>query len=458
MKKGVVLFWVIIITVAMWRVWWSFDLTVPNLDDCIRKAVEGVGTVRTDPERKESGQVIIVEVEKLGLIDPQDPIVCETSIILRMRTDLYPRLEFGDKILFSGNLSKPFNFTSDSGRTFNYEGYLAKENIFYEIKSARIEVIQKGSGGIGESILLSLKRKFVRSLEIALGEPHGALAAGLVVGEKSALGKDLLDDFRTVGLIHIVVLSGYNITIVADAIRRLLLFLPRMWGIVVGGMGILTFGILVGGGATVVRSCLMAVVALAGETIRRDYSAFRALIFAGLIMIIHNPKILLNDPSFQLSFMATLGLIALSSPFEERLVFVTEKFGLRGIVASTVSTQIFVAPYILYMMGDLSIIGIVVNILVLPIIPLTMLMVFLTGVAGFFSVGLSSYLGYATHMLLTYELKVVEWFADVPLAAIHVPKFSGWITILIYGIIACGYGIFVSVRYNKNLRLNHPPS
>src|SRR5690606_7295718 len=110
----------------------------------------------------------------------------------------------------------------------------------------------------------------------------------LVVGEKSALGKNLLDDFRVVGLIHIVVLSGFNITIVGDAMRRMLSFLPRVWGISVGGIGIMLFGIMVGGGATVVRSCFMAGIALSADLIRRDYQVIRALLFAGLIMIIQN--------------------------------------------------------------------------------------------------------------------------------------------------------------------------
>src|SRR3989344_9136474 len=113
--------------------------------------------------------------------------------------------------------------------------------------------------------LFHLKRRFVSHLEEVLGEPHAALAAGLVVGEKNALGADLLDDFRVVGLIHIVVLSGFNITIVGAAMRRLFSFMPRVWGITVGGIGIGFFGILVGGGATVGRWCFMAGIALSAD-------------------------------------------------------------------------------------------------------------------------------------------------------------------------------------------------
>jgi competence protein ComEC len=257
-----------------------------------------------------------------------------------------------------------------------------------------------------------------------LGEPHSALAGGLVVGEKGTLGKNLIDDFRKSGLIHIVVLSGYNITIVADSIRRLLSFLPRTIGIVIGGCGILMFGILVGGGATVIRSCIMAIIALMASLIRRDYNVGKALFIAGIIMLIHNPLILLHDPSFQLSFLATLGLLLLSSPIEMKLEFITERFGIRGLVASTLATQIFVSPYILYMMGQLSIIGIIVNILVLPIIPTTMFFVFATGLLGFISESVSQVTAWVSHFLLSYELFIVKFFAAFTFSSIQLPKFS----------------------------------
>jgi len=409
--------------------------------------------VSEDPERKESGQVFIIKTSSLESSAGE----CGESILIRAKTKLYPRFSYGEEVFFSGKLSKPFNFSSGGGRKFDYKGYLAKDDIFYEIKSATVGLAastsspiladiktKKSSGRISllvqtiSSTLFSLKRGFVSNLERTLGEPHAALAAGLVVGEKAALGKDLLDDFRTVGLIHIVVLSGFNITVVADALRRILSFLPRVWGIVIGGIGIALFGILVGGGATVVRSCFMAGVALSADLIRRDYSVVRALAFAALLMLIQNPLILMHDPSFQLSFLATLGLVLFATPIEKRLTFLPEKFGMRGIIAATMATQITVSPYILYMMGQLSIIGAIVNILVLPFIPVTMLAVFLTGAAGFIWYPLSQFFGWSAHLLLSYELHMVGWFARVPYAAIHVPAFSGWWVAFFYAIIITG--------------------
>jgi competence protein ComEC len=482
MNKRVVIFWSIFVAAALIRFIFSLHQEVPDIGMCLKQAVQGAGIVIQEPERKETGQVFVVRVETLFLaaIAPEissaspgdkDRVKnsCGSDLHIRIKTKLYPRFTYGDHIEFTGKISAPFNFKSESGRSFDYRGYLAKDEIFYEIKSAvvvpfkvlgKIEMNVDGTNSNSSdsreadrhfhfslpAILFWFKRQFVSHLEYALAEPHSALAAGLVVGEKSALGKQLIDDFRIVGLIHIVVLSGFNITIVADALRKLLSFLPRVWGISIGGIGIALFGVMVGGGATVVRSCFMAGIALSADLIRRDYQVMRALLFAGLIMLIQNPNILLHDPSFQLSFLATLGLIMLASPIEKKLGFITERFGIRGIVASTLATQVFVSPYILYMMGSISIIGMVVNILVLPIIPLTMLIVFLTGAAGFIWGPLAIFFGWFAHILLSYELLIVEFFAKVPLASVSVRVFSFWWVVGFYVVIII---LFVGISKMK---------
>ncbi len=386
--------------------------------------VEALGVISDEPLAKDFTKTFTVWVEKINN-ETED-------VSLRIQTERYFDFEYGQRIILEGKLSAPFNFKSNGGRTFDYINFLLKDGIYFEMKKPVIEIIGEGEGNLFSKTLFNIKQGFLGNIKKVLGEPHAALAGGLVVGEKSALGKELIDDFRMAGLIHIVVLSGYNITIVADSIRRILAFLPRTIGIILGGLGIVGFGILVGGGATVVRSCIMAVIALFATLLRKDYNVGKALFIAAALMLIQNPLILLYDPSFQLSFLATFGLILLSSPIEKRLGFITEKFGIRGLVASTLATQIFVSPYILYMMGQLSIIGMVVNILVLPIIPATMLFVTLTGLFGFVSIFASEITGWISHILLSYELMMVRFFAHVPFASIDLPKFSFWIVIGFY--------------------------
>jgi len=521
MNKKVILFWTIFIGLALYRISNSFSQSVPDIGVCLKQIVVGEGTIAEDPTITDAGQVLVVDVNRLQLsltanmkeqnigINNTNKIgstlnnqnnetnkthgdkSCPSDLSIRLKTKTYPRFHFGETILFTGKLSQPFNFKSNTGRSFDYKGYLAKSDIYYEIKSAIVKPNTNsqistntthpddlGTDNIARNfdidavavpfagnanntsnfsdsllnklnhlnnklteILYKIKRGFVNNLNVTLGEPHSALASGLVVGEKSALGKDLLNDFRTVGLIHIVVLSGFNITIVADALRRILSRLPRIWGIVIGGVGMVLFCILVGGGSTVIRSCFMASIALLAGMIRRDYHVARALLFAGLLMLIQNPLILLHDPSFQLSFLATLGLILLASPMQKILWFIPEKFDMRGICSATISTQIFVAPFILYLMGNLSLVGVFANILVLPFIPVTMLVVFLTGSLGFISYPVSQFFGWVSHLLLSYELLIVQKFAKIPFASLTFPQFSVWWVVGFYVAFGVGYAV-----------------
>src|SRR5690606_6965228 len=107
---------------------------------------------------------------------------------------------------------------------------------------------------------------------------------------------------------HIVVLSGYNVTIVAEAFIKALSFVPRLYGYSAGMIGIVLFAVMAGGGTTIIRASAMAVIALYAKWTGNTYNAFRALIFCGTGMILLNPLTLLYDPSFHLSFMATFAL------------------------------------------------------------------------------------------------------------------------------------------------------
>lgn len=467
MKRGVFVFWSVFIAAAVFRVGQSFFVVPPDATDCLKKAVAGEGTVVEEPARKDSGQQLILRADQLNAGGTK----CPSSLLIQATAKLYPRFSYGDHVSFSGKLSQPIDFKGDDGRSFDYTGYLAKDGVYYQIRSAVIHDadprITPGPSKLANasvvgrmtrmdtlitSFLYRIKIAFNENLERVLGEPHAALAEGLVVGEKAALGKGLLDDFRTVGLIHIVVLSGFNITIVAAAMRRILsLFLPRVWGIAIGGIGMVLFCVLVGGGATVIRSCFMGGIGLSADLIRRDYNVVRALALAAMVMLIQNPLILLHDPSFQLSFLATFGLILLAGPIESRLGFIPDRLGMRGIIAATLSTQIFVSPFILYAMGQISLIGAVVNILVLPFIPATMLFVFMTGAVGFVSGAVSQLFGWIAHILLSYELFMVERFARIPFAAARVPAFSFWIVAAFYAVFLAGY-LTVSWRARGSAR------
>jgi len=411
------------------------------LGGMVGKEVIMAGTVAREPDTRENSTRLVVVADSV-ILKARDK---ETDIKRYDREKIlvvaspFPEFEYGDFVSVKGKLEKPENFKTESNKIFDYNAYLAKEGIYYVISFADVSLVERKGGNFLKSGLYSLKHLLIGNLEKVLPEPHSSLASGVLVGGKNSLGKELEDDFRVAGIIHIIVLSGYNIMIVADYIMKFFSFLPRLGGLWAASVGIVAFAIMTGGSATVVRASIMAILALVARSVGRIYLVNRALFVAGFAMILHNPKILAFDFSFQLSFLATLGLIHLAPIVEKRLSFITRKYNLREYIVSTVATQIIVLPLILYRMGEMSLVAVPVNALVLFFIPWTMLASFLASIAAFFGGVIALPFSFVAYVLIEYELKVVEVFASLPYASVEVGGFGVYAMLFAYAIYIVGY-------------------
>ncbi len=395
------------------------------------------GLIVEEPDERENYSRFIVEISEGEA----------RGVKILVYAKHYPVYKYGDLLGLAGVLKKPERFSlADEERTFDWPAYLAKEDVFFEMFYPRIELVSSGGGSALRRELFSLKDDFLTNISRLISEPHSALLGGLTVGAKQSIPKELIEDFRKTGVVHIVVLSGYNVTIVADAIMRLLGFLPAVFGIGIGILGIVFFAVMTGASATVVRAAIMAGLVLLARATGRIYHISIALFAAGFFMILHNPKILRFDFSFQLSFLASLALIYLSPFFEKHFGFLPKKFNVRGIAAATVSTQVFVLPLLLYKSGLLSVVGIAANLLILPFIPVTMFFGFIAGGIGFVSDFLAAPFSWIAYGLLAYEIKIVEFFAGLPFSSFSVPSFPLWLMVLIYG----GYAVIFCKLTGKN--------
>ncbi len=396
--------------------------------------VKAEGVVIAEPDERSSTQRLAVRLHSLGGKNTDEKIL--------VVADRFPAVSFGDRIAIAGTLEEPEVFETDSGRIFDYPSYLAKDDIRYQMSFARVEVISEGEGNPIVAGLLSLKRRFLEGVGRVIPEPGSSLLGGLLLGAKRSLGEDLEEEFRTAGLIHIVVLSGYNLTIIAEAVMKSLSFLPRFTALGAGAFSIVLFALMTGSSATVVRASIMALLVLLAQAIGRRYDISRALLLAAVFMLLHNPAILVFDPSFQLSFLATLGLIYGSPLLEERLRFVPEKFGLRQISAATLATQIVVLPLLLYQTGQFSLVSLPANLFVLPFIPLTMFLGFLAGCVALFSSILSLPFAFLAYLPLLYILFMSHFFASLPFASIAIPPLPFFVIIFWYVLYMVLFSVF----------------
>lgn len=248
---------------------------------------------------------------------------------------------------------------------------------------------------------------FISHIEQALPEPHASYLAGILVGLRSNIPYELKQDFIATGTMHITALSGYNVSIIARCLQ--LIFKSALWSV----LGIALFVLATGASSSVVRAALMGSLLVLSSKSGRQYFPLHALLVAVFFMVFFTPHILLEDIGFQLSVMATLGIILLPRHVERGCMWLTDKFQLRETLVVTLSAQIATLPIVLYYFHTFSLISPIVNMLVLPTIPPVMFFGVLVGVFGFLPHMFVAVLAWPAYLLLSYQIYIVQFFARI---------------------------------------------
>ncbi len=422
----------------------------PELENQIGKKVTLLGVILVEPDEKDTSQRIIIDLKQLKDVYGNVKGISGGRLIATLSR--FPQFSYGDEISITGKLEKPKNFETDTGREFDYINYLKKEGIGYQISFGTAKLVSKNNGNFIQTNLFALKNLFLEKSASILPEPQSSLLGGLIVGAKKSLPQNVQDEFKKAGIIHIVVLSGFNISIIAVSVMYLFSFFPRFLGLTFGAISIVLFGIMTGGTATVVRACIMALLVILSQSTGRMYNVSRALFVAGFLMLFQNPKILAYDPSFQLSFLATFGIIFFFPIMQKYFNFLPEKYGLRNVIGLTISSQIFLLPLLLYMTGNLSIVALPVNILILPIIPLAMLVGFVAVIFAFFGQIIALPFAFLSNLILSYILFIPHLAVSLPYSTFQIKNMSIILLIIWYGI----YGVLIAryfVNINKNIKV-----
>ncbi len=351
---------------------------------------------------------------------------------------------YGNKLKIFCYLKKPIN----RHKKFNYQKFLAKDNLYQICQHPKIEQVIT-STSIPNNI--SVKEKFwkmifltKKSLEDKINQffyfPQSAYLAGLLLGGDNRLPEEVAQNFRLTGTTHTVAVSGYNITILAQGLMLLGIWfgLWRGQAFYLALGGIIFFILIIGWPASAVRAAIMGGLLLWATKRGRLSDAFRTLVLVAGIMVAFQPLILFYDAGFQLSFLATLGIILFYTPLAEHWKIENDFLELKSIFLVTLSAQIGVLGLLLYSFESFSPISFLANLLILPLIPLIMLGGLIVMLMGFIVPFLAESLALPVDLMLRGELKIIEWLAHTPLSSWPVKNFSK-IHLLIY------YSLFTGV-------------
>ncbi|MDE2898397.1 MAG: ComEC/Rec2 family competence protein [Chloroflexota bacterium] len=288
----------------------------------------------------------------------------------------------------------------------------------------------------GAPWLTRLRDHIDRSVRRVLPEPHGALLSAILVGKRSSLPGELRNDFLASGLIHVVAISGFNITLVALAVRRMAGWLIGRYSVLLAMLALPVYAALAGGEPSVVRATLMGELILLAWLLGRDTDALTALAVAALAIVLIDPSAL-ADVGFQLSFAGTLGLVVIAPGLSEWL---TARARLPRLAAEplavTATASLMVTPIIAHTFERLQLAAVPANLLALA----APVWIMATGapVAVWAAAGwpFGEVLAWATWVPLEYLIQAARLAAALPGASVPIPGFSLGHAAAVYAAIA----------------------
>lgn len=260
---------------------------------------------------------------------------------------------------------------------------------------------------------------FADRVRHVIDEPAASLGLGYLLGQRRGLPEELDTALRAAGLTHIVVASGYNLTILVRLARRLFVKASKYLATLAATTMIVGFIAVTGMSPSMSRAGLVTGLALLAWYYGRRFHPLVLLPFAAAVTLLVNPSYGWGDLGWQLSF-AAFGGVMIVAPLLQRYFFGKQKPGMvRQVVGETAAAFLATLPILLVSFGQLSAVAILANVLVLPLVPLAMLLVFLTGIGVLLLPALGVVLGMAATWLLQYMIWVAETLAALPWALIE---------------------------------------
>ena len=289
---------------------------------------------------------------------------------------------------------------------------------------------------------------FASEVRENIPEPQASLGIGFLTGQKSALPEDLSEALKIAGLTHIVVASGYNLTILVRMARRLFVRVSKYLAAVSSSVMIIAFMAVTGLSPSMTRAGLVSGLSLMAWYYGHKLHPFVLLPFAAAITVFMNPSYVWGDLGWQLSFTAFAGVMIVA-PLLQRYFFGEKEAGvLRQILGETVAAHIVTVPIIAISFGTVSNVAIIANLLVVPLVPLAMLLTFICGIWSIAAIPFSEIVAVPTTWLLGYMVDVATFVSELNWAQSEiVAPWWAWLGYLV-GLIALCLWMWNVTRLN----------
>ncbi|MHB0876482.1 MAG: DNA internalization-related competence protein ComEC/Rec2 [Anaerolineae bacterium] len=351
-----------------------------------------------------------------------------------------PTVQWGDTVAFVAALETPHDGETAPG----YAARLRWSGVGSTAYTESLSLVRGGSWSL-QRWLYSLRRNLLTGMQRAMPSPESAFAGGVVLGSAEAMPDFVREDLRRSGLLHILVVSGYNVSMVAAMgialLRRRLGWKRTCWAVAAAGAG---YAVITGGDPPVLRALVMVLLGLGARVVGRPRHGFVGWMVAVTGMAALSPPLLL-DASFQLSAAATAGLLWVEG---SRLPLLEQRGALRPVaeaaltsLAATITTLPFLAAHT----GSIPILGVFANVLAQPLQSGLFLAAALAAAAAALPAGIATVLCVPATLISRLLLTLARITAGLPLATINTPRWgmlavAAYLAIVVAAALAVGGG------------------
>jgi competence protein ComEC len=347
------------------------------------------------------------------------------TVPILQATGLYP----GQQIAVTGVLYKPK--TASNPGAFDFQKFLNYQGIFAGLSGRQINVLdryEERRWGWWE-----VRQRILRSHTQTLGVPQGPLVSAMVLGSKAVdLPHDIRDLFIKAGLAHTLAASGFHVSLVLGLVLQLTRGASGRTKFIFGCLALIIFLSLTGFRPSVLRAVIMGFAALVGLLLQRKVKQFGSLLLAATLLLLINP-LWIWDLGFQLSFLATLGLVVTVPALVKRLDWLPPVIA--SLIAVPLAATIWTLPVQLFVFGVVPAYGVLLNMISTPLIVAISIGGIISAIAGLVWPTGGSILASTLYYPTDWLLKLVQLFSKFPGNSLSLGSISTWQLLAIYALV-----------------------
>lgn len=361
---------------------------------------------------------IVSEPKETEYYYSYDVEISNKKFIMYVKKGHEKNIKYGMKIYLEGEYSKPEDSRNYKG--FSYKEYLKTKKIYGTIKISKVQILKENNVNYILKYSNSLRNKFIKTISEIVPENTRGLLAGILIGETTGISDTMEEDFRNSSLSHIVAISGSHITYIIMGISYLLAKskISKRTTYIITVLALILFMFLTNFSPSVVRACIMGITMLFSKILYRKLDVLTSIALSLIILLIDNPFVI-NDIGLQLSYLGTIGIIALNKPI---LNFLEKHINkqIAEILSVTISAQIIILPIMMINFNNISTIFLISNLLAVPLSGAIILLGYANVIIGMISITLGKAIGVFTNGVLQILIWIAKYTSKIPLANIIV--------------------------------------